>query len=217
LEVQVLSAAHHARGSNRQGWTRSELARLKRLSTPTRIQAYLDRIPYNTEKRKETLRSPRRVLRDDTAHCMEGALLAAAALEVAGEPPLIMDLTAVDDDDHVIAPFRRRGLWGAVATSKFSGLRFRSPVYRTLRELAMSYFEPYFSLAGQLTLRGYGIPVDMRRFDALGWRTTEEDLWPVSDALVRIRHVRLISPAVARDLHKVDGRLKAAGLLGYPH
>jgi hypothetical protein len=157
------------------------------------------------------------VLRDDTAHCMEGALLAAAALEAAGETPLIMDLTAVDDDDHVIAPFRRRGLWGAVATSKFSGLRFRSPVYRTLRELAMSYFEPYFSLAGQLTLRGYGIPVDMRRFDGLRWRTAEEDLWPVSDALLRIRHVRLVSPAVAKKLDKVDGRLRAAGLLGYPH
>jgi hypothetical protein len=156
-------------------------------------------------------------LRDGTAHCMEGALLAAAALEAAGGPPLIMDLTAVDDDDHVIAPFRRRGLWGAVATSKFSGLRYRSPVYRTLRELAMSYFEPYFSLAGQLTLRGYGIPINLRRFDRLGWRTSEEDLWPVSDALERIRHVPLVRPGVVRTLHRVDRRLKAAGLLGYPH
>jgi len=147
---------------------------------------------------------------------MEGALLAAAALQVAGGRPLIMDLTAVDDDDHVIAPFWRRGLWGAVATSKFSGLRYRSPVFRTLRELALSYFEPYFSLVGQLTLRGYGIPVDLRRFDAIGWRTSEEDLWPVSEALERVRHVPLISPAVARDLHRVDRRLKAAGLLGYP-
>jgi hypothetical protein len=128
-----------------------------------------------------------------------------------------MDLTAVDDDDHVIAPFRRRGLWGAVATSKFSGLRYRSPVYRTLRELAMSYFEPYFSLAGQLTLRGYGIPINLRRFDTIAWRTSEEDLWPVSDALERIRHVPLVRPPVARTLHRVDGRLKAAGLLGYPH
>ena len=199
-----------------RGWTRSELGRLRRLSTPPRIQAYLDRIPYNLEKDRETLRSPRRVLRDGTAHCMEGALLAAAALEVAGHRPLIMDLTAVDDDDHVIAPFRQRGLWGAVATSKFSGLRYRSPVFRTLRELAMSYFEAYFSLAGQLTMRGYGIPVDMTRFDAIAWRTSEDDLWPVSEALERVRHVPVISPAVVRELHRVDGRLKAAGLLGYP-
>jgi hypothetical protein len=213
LEVQVLSAAQPSR---REGWTPAERRRLRQLSTPVKIQAYLDHIPYNTEKRGETLRSPRRVLRDGTAHCMEGALLAAAALEAAGGRPLIMDLTAVDDDDHVIAPFRRRGLWGAVATSKFSGLRFRSPVYRSLRELAMSYFEPYFSLAGQLTLRGYGIPIDLGRFDALGWRTAEEDLWPLADALERRRHVSLLGPAGARGLHRVDRRLKAAGLLGYP-
>ena len=213
MEVQVLSAAQPSR---RAGWTASERRRLRQLSTPVKIQEYLDRIPYNTEKDGETLRSPRRVLRDGTAHCMEGALLAAAALQVAGGRPLIMDLTAVDDDDHVIAPFRRRGLWGAVATSKFSGLRYRSPVYRTLRELAMSYFEPYFSLAGQLTLRGYGMPIDLSRFDPLGWRTSEEDLWPLAEALERRRHVPLIRPAVARDLHRVDRRLRAAGLLGYP-
>ncbi|TMD03531.1 MAG: hypothetical protein E6J01_16260 [Chloroflexi bacterium] len=189
---------------------------MRQLSTPVKIQEYLDRIPYNTEKHGETLRSPRRVLTDGTAHCMEGALLAAAALEAAGGPPLIMDLTAVDDDDHVIAPFQCRGLWGAVATSKFSGLRFRSPVYRSLRELAMSYFEPYFSLAGQLTLRGYGIPIDLRRFDALRWRTSEEDLWPLADALDRRHHVSLLGPAGARGLHRVDRRLKSAGLLGYP-
>jgi hypothetical protein len=103
-----------------------------------------------------------------------------------------------------------------VATSKFSGLRFRSPVYRSLRELAMSYFEPYFSLAGQLTLRGYGIPIDLRRFDALGWRTSEEDLWPLAHALDRRHHVSLLGAAGVRGLHRVDHRLKAAGLLGYP-
>jgi len=177
----------------------------------------LDRIPYNTETQGDTLRSPRRVLRLGTAHCMEGALLAAAALQFAGEPPLIMDLTAVRDDDHVVALFRRRGCWGAIATSKFSGLRYREPVYRTLRELAMSYFEQYFNLAGERTLRGYGAPLNLSRFRQLHWTTAEADLWPLAEALGRQRHFRLLSPAAARALHRVDRRLKAAGVLGYPH
>jgi len=189
---------------------------LRSLSTPARIQAYLDRIPYNTEPDGDTLRSPRRVLRLGTAHCMEGALLAAAALHFAGEPALITDLTAVRDDDHVIALFRRRGRWGAIATSKFSGLRYREPVYRTLRELAMSYFESYFNLAGERTLRGYGLPLDLRRFEQLHWRTAESELWPIAQALDRRRHIPLLAPAAARALQPVDRRLKAAGLLGYP-
>ncbi len=189
---------------------------MRGLSTPARIQAYLDRIPYNLESDGDTLRSPRCVLRLGTAHCMEGALLAAAALQAVGEPPIIMDLTAVRDDDHVIALFRRRGRWGAIATSKFSGLRYREPVYRTLRELAMSYFEQYFNLAGERTLRGYGRPLDLTRYAHLHWTTSESDLWPLADALERSRHTPLLSPAAARALHRVDRRLKAAGLLGYP-
>ena len=214
MEVQVLSAAQPSpRG---EAWTASERRRLRSLSTPARIQAYLDRIPYNTETNGDTLRSPRRVLRLGTAHCMEGALLAAAALHLAGEPALITDLTAVRDDDHVIALFRRRGRWGAIATSKFSGLRYREPVYRTLRELAMSYFEQYFNLAGERTLRGYGLPLDLSRFEHLQWRTAESDLWPIARALDRRRHIPLMSPAAAGALQRVDRRLKAAGLLGYP-
>ena len=197
-------------------FTPAERTALRRLSTPMKIQQWLDRLTYNMEKDGETLRSPRRVLRDRTAHCMEGALFAAAARRMAGAPALIMDLTAVDDDDHVIAPFRHRGHWGAIATSKFSGLRFREPVYRTLRELAMSYFEPYFSLARERTLRGYGRPVNLARFDRLHWMTTEDDLWPISRHLERIPHVRLLRPAVARGMTPVDARLFQAGLLYYP-
>src|SRR5438128_10313556 len=130
----------------------------RRLNTPAKVQHLLDAIPYNVEADGDTFRSPRRVLRDRTANCIEGAVLAAAALRVQGHPPLIMDLTAVRDEDHVIAVFRRRGLWGAVGTSKFTGLRYREPVYRTLRELAMSYFEHYYNLAGERTLRGHAAP-----------------------------------------------------------
>jgi hypothetical protein len=126
-----------------------------------RIQEYLDGLRYNTEADGETFRSPRRVLRDRTANCIEGAVLAAGAFRFSGQPPLIMDLTAVHDEDHVIAVFRRDRHWGAIGTSKFTGLRFREPVYRTLRELAMSYFEHYYNLEGERTLRGYGRPVNL--------------------------------------------------------
>ena len=188
----------------------------RRLSTPMRIQEYLDGLRYNTEADGETFRSPRRVLRDGTANCIEGAVLAAAAFRLAGQPPLVMDLTAVHDEDHVIAVFRRDGHWGAIGTSKFTGLRFREPVYRTLRELAMSYFEHYYNLKGERTLRGYGRPVNLARFDRIQWMTTEEDLWPIADYLEAIPHVALLTPAIARKLSPLDARLKAAGLLHHP-
>src|SRR6202521_5657121 len=197
--------------------TSSELATFRRrLDTPSKIQHFLDDIPYNTEDEGETFRSPRRVLRDATANCIEGAVLAAAALRVQGDPPLIMDLTAVHDEDHVIAVFRRRGLWGAIGTSKFTGLRYREPVYRTLRELAMSYFEQYFNLKGERTLRGYGRPVNLARFDALHWMTTQEDLWPIAEHLERIPHVPLLPVAAARRLTPLAPQLRAAGLLDHP-
>jgi len=120
---------------------------LRGLKTPERIQHFLDtEIAYNKEPDGETIRSPRRVLRDRTAHCLEGALLAAAALRMHGAPPLLLDFEAVRDDDHVLAIFKQHNCWGAIAKSNYSGLRFREPVYRTLRELAISYFEHYFNL-----------------------------------------------------------------------
>jgi hypothetical protein len=197
--------------------TAAELAVFRRrLNTPSKIQQFLDDIPYNIEADGETFRSPRRVLRDRTANCIEGAVLAAAALRVQGEPPWIMDLTAVHDEDHVIAVFKRRGLWGAIGTSKFTGLRYREPVYRTLRELAMSYFEHYYNLAGERTLRGYGRPVNLARFDRLHWMTAEAPLWPIAKHLERIPHVTLLPPGIGRHLTPLDRRLKAAGLLHHP-
>jgi hypothetical protein len=188
----------------------------RRLGTPSKIQQFLDEIAYNLETDGDTFRSPRRVLRDATANCIEGAVLAAAALRVQGDPPLIMDLTAVRDEDHVIAVFRRRRLWGAIGTSKFTGLRYREPVYRTLRELAMSFFEHYYNLAGERTLRGHGRPVNLARFDRLHWMTSDEDLWPIAEYLERIPHVALLPPGVAGHLTPLDHRLKAAGLLEHP-
>src|SRR6266513_4316503 len=197
--------------------TAGELATFRRrLDTPPKIQSFLDEIAYNLETEGETIRSPRVVLRDRTANCIEGAVFAAAALRVRGDPPLIMDLTAVRDEDHVIAVYRRRGLWGAIGTSKFTGLRARQPVYRTLRELAMSYFEHYFNLEGELTLRGHGRPVNLARFDRLHWMTSEVDLWPVAEHLERIPHVPLVRAATAGGLAGVDARLRAGDLLRHP-
>ena len=198
------------------GLTTKELATLRRLNTPERIQAFLDRQPYNTEPDGDTLRSPRRVLRDRTAHCAEGAIFAAAAFRVHGRPPLLVDLEAEDDDDHVLAVYRERGLWGSVAISKFSGLRFRAPVYRTVRELVMSYFDAYFNWDGDRSLRAYSRPLSLARFDRIGWMTAEEDLWPVVEVLAKAKHTKLIPAAVARRLKRVDRRTYDAGVLGAP-
>jgi hypothetical protein len=196
------------------GFQGRELGVLRRLRTPEKIQRYLDDLPYNKEKTGPTCRSPRRVLRDQTAQCMEGALFGAAALRVQGWQPLLLDLEAVRDDDHVLAIFQQRGCWGAVAKSNYSGLRFREPVYRSLRELAMSYFEHYYNLKGEKTLRTYSRPVNLRRFDRIDWMTSEEDVWAIPEYLLTIQHFRLMPAAVERRLTKMDARLFAAGRFG---
>jgi hypothetical protein len=198
------------------GLSRTELAALRRLSTPERIQAYLDGIEYNLEPDGDTLRSPRRVLRDATAHCAEGAFLAAAAFRVNGRPPLLVDLVAVRDDDHVLAPFREKGLWGSVAISKFAGLRYRSPVYRTIRELVMSYFDHYYNWDGERTLRSYSRPISLAQFDRIGWMTTEDDLWPIVNHLESVGHTKVVPPAGVRRLRPVDRRSYEAGVHGAP-
>jgi hypothetical protein len=197
------------------GLNAGETKVLKNLKSPERIQRFLDtEIGYNKEPDGETIRSPRRVLRDRVAHCLEGALLAAAALRVKGFPPLLLDLASVRDDDHVLAVFRQHDHWGAIAKSNYAGLRFREPVYRTPRELVMSYFEHYFNLSREKTLREYSRPVNLARFDRLNWMTSEEDLWPICDHLVKIPHVPLFRNNAGRGLARVDDRLFAAGLVG---
>ena len=197
------------------GFDRREQAILRRLTTPEKIQRFLDEdIGYNKELQGPTCRSPRRVLRDRLAHCLEGALFGAAALRVQGWLPLLLDMEAIRDDDHVLAVFRQRGCWGAIAKSNYAGLRFREPVYRTLRELAMSYFEHYYNLDGEKTLRTYSRAVSLDRFDRALWMTAEEDLWAISDYLFTISHTALLKPASVRYLNPIDPRMMAAGLVG---
>jgi hypothetical protein len=195
-------------------FTPYELRALRALRTPHGVQRALDAMPYHLAS---TAWSPRRVLQAGTAHCLEGAVFAAAALRVLGFPPLLLDLEAVQDTDHVLAIYRERGHWGAIAKSNFAGLRHRAPVYRTVRELVMSYFEGYVNLRGDRTLRAYSRPVNLARFDERqrGWMTTDGDLWWIAEHLVGVPHVRLLAPGVVRRLRRVDRRSLDAALVGY--
>src|SRR6204780_322264 len=193
-----------------KAFTPAELRKLRSLKDPHGIQRFLDAMPYHVA---DTAWSPRRVLRENTSHCFEGALFAAAALRANGYPPLILDLEADHDTDHVIAIYRVNGHWGAVAKSNYTGCRYREPVYRSLRELALSYFDVYFNLRGERTLRTFSRPVNMARFDPLGWLTSEKPVWFVAEYLLTIAHTSLISRAQAKRLHRLDGRSFRAGCL----
>lgn len=199
-------------------WSKNEKAVFRKLRRPEAIQRYLDEeIGYNLEPDGPCCYSPRLVMRHGVAHCMEGALLAASALRQLGHPPLLMDLEAVRDDDHVLAIFREHGHWGAIGKSNYSGLRYREPVYRTLRELALSYFEHYFNLKKEKGLRGFGGPVRLARFDRQGWETAEEQPWYIPEYLVTIRHTPLLAPPMRVRRYHVDDRLYNAGRLGAAH
>lgn len=194
------------------GLSPADLRTLRSLKTPARIQKFIDSLQYQYA---DTAWSPRRVLRERRGHCLEGALLAAAALRANGHPPLLMDLEAVRDDDHVIAVFRERGLWGGIAKSNFAGLRFRAPIYRTPRELALSYFDQYYNLRGERTLRAYSRPVNLCRLDGQNWMAAEEDVWCVPELLIAARHYPLFPHRVARTLPRLDRRSFEAGMHGW--
>jgi hypothetical protein len=192
--------------------TRQERKTLSGLTTPAKIQAFLDEIPYSSEER---YRCPLTVLRDGEGHCFDGALFGAAMLRRLGHPPRILDmLPNARDDDHLLALYKRDEHWGALAKSNFSGLRFREPIYRTLRELVMSYFEQYFNAAGEKTLRGYTVPLNLAAFDKLNWMTSDENLEAIAVRLEEIRKVRLLTQRMAAHLSPVDERSYQAGMLG---
>jgi hypothetical protein len=195
-----------------QEFTPAELRKLRSLKTPHGIQRFLDDLPYHLAT---TAWSPRRVLQERTAHCLEGAIFAAAALRAIGRPPLIIDFEAEGDTDHVLAVFKERGHWGAVAMSNYTGCRYREPVHRTLRELAISYFDVYFNLRGDRSLRNYSRPVDLRRFDDRAWMTSTTEVWFIPEYLLEISHTRLVTPAMAKRLRRVGERSLAAGLVGH--
>ena len=200
------------------GLARAEYAILERLDSPPRIQAFLNAIPINHEIGGETVLAVREVLRQRRAHCIEGAFVAAAALWVHGEPPLLMHLDChISDFPHVIAVFRRAGNWGAISKTNGAPLRYRDPIYRSLRELALSYFHEYSNRRGHKTLRSYSVPFDMRRLDPGEWVTNPKSCWATHDRLVALRHFPLISKRQERLLVPRDAfERKASKLVEYP-
>jgi len=186
------------------GLGKAEFAVLRRLDTPRKIQAFLYGLRQNFEPHGETCHGVREVLRTRRAHCIEGALVAAAALWVHGEPPLLLDMRAVQDYDHVVALFRRRGRWGAISKTNGVALRWRDPVYRSLRELAMSYLHEYANRREHKTLREFSRPFDLRSVPASAWVTPAKGAWAVAEKLDELPHFRLLSRAEERELVRRD-------------
>src|SRR5260370_10729895 len=196
--------------NSHSGFTPAELRKLRSLKDPHGIQRFLDDQPYHLA---DPAWSPRGVLPENTSHCFEGATFGAAALQVNGYPPLVIDLEAEHDTDHVIAVYKQHGHWGAIAKSNYTGCRYREPAYRTLRELALSYFEVYFNLRRERSLRTFSNPVNLARFDSLDWMTTDQPLWFIAEYLFTIRHFPLLRPGMAKRLHRLDDRSFRAGCL----
>lgn len=196
------------------GFTPAELRKLRSLKTPYGIQRYLDDMPYHLG---DTAWSPRRVLRENTAHCFEGAIFAAAALRALGYPPLVIDFEAEHDTDHVLAVYQVKGHWGTIAKSNYTNCRYREPVYRSLRELAMSYFQIYFNMRRERSMRTFSRPVNLKRFDNQQWMTTEKPIWFIVYYLLEIPHTKLLTRSMINHLHRVDDRTFQGEILGKAH
>ncbi len=191
----------------------AEFRVLKKLDSPRKVQDFLDTVPINFERGGETCMSPLRTLRRNRAHCMEGALLAALALWMHGRPPLIMDLKTSDDDvDHLVAVFKIGRHWGGITKTNHAVLRYREPVYRDLRELAMSFFHEYFLDSGKKTLRSYSEPFDLREWDP-NWMTSADDLWDLEAAIDESRHWSILSRQRIAGLRRADAIEVRAGKL----
>ena len=187
------------------GLDKNEIKILKSLDNPKKIQDFLNKIPLNFEEKGDTCMSPRMVLKNRKAHCVEGAMVAAAALRLNGEKPLVIDMEATKKDfDHVICVFKRNGKWGAIGKTNHAVLRYREPVFKSIRELVMSFFHEYFDDDGKKNLRSYSLPVDLSRFDHLNWMASEEDVWFIPEHLAKIRHFPILTRSQIAGLRKAD-------------
>jgi hypothetical protein len=198
------------------GLSRKHAQLLARLDTPRKIQDYLHTVPINHELTGETCRAVAGALHAKKIHCIEGAFIAACALWMQGKPPLLMDMQAAGDDDHVITVFRQGRYWGAISKSNHLCLRWRDPVYRTLRELAMSYFHEY-ETKGRKSLRTYSKPFDLRRRKPSEWVAAMDSCWDLAWDLDQSRHYRLVTPRQIRILRKRDSFERSLGdFVQYP-
>jgi hypothetical protein len=189
------------------GYTKEEIRLFKKLNTPQKIQDYLNSLFFNFDETWGSCMSPRMVIKNSKADCIEGAIFAAAVLEFHGQKPLVVDLRSIKkpyDYDHVVAVFQKGGFWGAISKTNHSVLRYREPIYRDIRELVMSYFHEYFLDSGVKTLRDYSDPFDLRYFDDLDWRVTEKNLTQIIDKLDKIKHHKMLNKSQEKNLRKAD-------------
>lgn len=196
-------------------YSNEETIIFKKLNSPQKIQDYLNTLKFNFEKNRETCYSPRFVIQNKMAHCMEGAMLAAAILEYHGHKPLVMDLRSVKphDDDHVVAVYKKFNCFGAISKTNHGVLRYREPIYKSIRELAMSYFHEYFLNNGLKTLREYSEIFDLGFFDYLDWRTSEKNNFAIPQKLDKIKHYKILSAAQIKNLRLADDIEIAVGKL----
>lgn len=199
--------------------TKAELDLFSRLNTPAKIQDYLDTLAFNYENKGDTCMSPRRVIKEKKAHCLEGAIFAATALLVSGQRPLVLSLKVLSDydDDHAITLFKQNGYWGAISKTNHAVLRYRDPIYKTIRELALSYFNEYFlTSTGEKTLKGYSKPINLKRFGT-DWITSPEDLWEIAETIYHSHHISIV-PKInqkyirpAQRIEKIAAKVKEWG------
>jgi len=201
--------------SNKFAYSKNELLLFKKLNSPKKIQDYLNSIKINFEKGGETCMSPRFVIKTQKAHCMEGAMFAAAVLEFNGARPYVLDLRSAKpyDDDHVVAVFKQFGCYGAISKTNHGVLRYREPIYKTVRELALSFFHEYFLDNGKKTLREYSHLFDLAYFDKLNWRTSAKNLFAIPHKLDKIKHFKILNKKQIRHLRRADKIEIAAGKL----
>ncbi|MDO9231442.1 MAG: hypothetical protein Q7U36_03140 [bacterium] len=187
------------------GIPKEKLKILKSLNDPKKIQLFLNSMPMNLEKSGDTCFSPMTVLDKKVCHCIEGATLAALALRINGQPPLLLDLMASKTDfDHVVAVFKKYGKWGAISKTNHVFLRYREPVYSSIRELAMSYFHEYFDTTGRKSLRSFSAPINLKRFDNLDWMTTKEEIYYIPEYLADVKHSPILNRKQIMYLQKAD-------------
>jgi hypothetical protein len=190
------------------GYSTEEVKLFKKLNTPAKIQDYINKIPFNHEKSGDESMSPRNVLKNKVAHCVEGAILAAAILEFNGHKPLVLDLRSTEkpfDYDHVVAVFKIDGCFGAISKTNHAVLRYREPIYKNIRELVLSYFHEYFLNSGEKTLREYSDPLDLNKFNKMNWRTTDEGVSEIAEYLDTMKHYKILTAKQIKNLRKADG------------
>jgi len=186
-------------------FSKREIELFRKLSTPKKIQDFVEEIPVNFDVGNDTCKSPKKMLSENKAHCIEGAFFAAAALWFHGQQPLLLDLKSTEHDfDHVVALFRRNGFWGAISKTNHAVLRYREPVYKNVRELAMSFFHEYFTDDGKKTLRSFSKPFNLVQFAKRKWLTSDEDLWYIAEALDDSPHFQILNKSAIANLRRAD-------------